>query len=298
MELTMQDPMAQLLGLEVEQVGERGVTLRTELRSEFCNTYGFAHGGFVYTVGHITAAMSEKLCGQRSAVVVDASSQYLRSLTQGPVRAESELLRRGKEMSMYRVHVRDGRGNVCMEQIFTLKTVDYPAAPLQEFKQTIFPAGPETEPDPVLTIAVPKLSPGFATFCHVYTMGRGENGMIYSADLFPETCNLYGAAHGGLIYTCCDTVVGGSAAFLLEKKPVTVSSSVQYLRSITQGPVRAEASVTRAGRQLLYYNVDVTDGTGKLSAVAQFVLQTVDYAAPGRMDDFFQRKAEQRKEQN
>ena len=159
MELTMQDPMAKLLGLEVEQVGEQGVTLRTELRTEFCNTYGFAHGGFVYTVGHITAAMSEKLCGQRSAVVVDASSQYLRSLTQGPVRAESELLRRGREMSMYRVHVRDGRGNVCMEQIFTLKTVEYPAAPLQEFKQTIFPAGPETAPDPVLTIPVSICAP-------------------------------------------------------------------------------------------------------------------------------------------
>jgi len=194
-------------------------------------------------------------------------------------------------MIVFRVYLRDGYGNLCMEQVITLKEVDYPAAKDVEFHQTIFPAGPEVEPDPELTIALPRLSVSYPRKCHIYALEKGESGMIYGADLFPEMCNLYGAAHGGLIYTCCDVAAGGSVSFLKEKKPVTVSSSIHFLRSITEGPVRAEGKLVREGRTMYYYNVDVTDGAGKLSAVAQFVLHIVNYAATAITEDEYKRKA-------
>lgn len=291
MEFEIKDPMARMLDIQIVQVGETGLTTRAEVQPDFCNAYSAAHGGYLYTLGHITAALSAQFCLGRQAVVVDADCQYVRSVLRFPVQLESELLRSGRELIVYRVHVRDGCGILSMEQTVTLKEVDYPEAAKPAFRQTIFPAGPDAEPDPELTIEIPRLSTSFAARCHIYVLGRGESGMIYGADLFPEVCNLYGAAHGGLIYTCCDVAAGGSAAFLMEKKPVTVSSSVHYLRSITTGPVRAEAKLVRAGRQMYYYNIEVTDGNGKLSAAAEFVLHLVDYQATGIQDEKYRKKA-------
>lgn len=275
MYIPITDPMAGLLGVAVESVLPDGIVTRSQVRPDFCNTYSLTHGGYLYALGHITAALSAKLCLGRSAVVVDVTSQYLQPLRTSPARGESQLLRSGRELMVWRVRILDGDGVECLRQTVLLKEVDFPAAAEPVFPVTIHPAAPEAAVDPVTGVAYPRLSTFFGGVCHAHILGRGADGMVYGADLYPDTTNLYGAAHGGMIYTCCDCAAGGSAAFLLGRQAVTVSSTIRYLRSITTGPVRAEVHLVRQGGTLLFYDVDVTDGNGVLSATAQFVLRTM-----------------------
>lgn len=284
------DPMAQMMGLEVCEVNENGIVIKGERKEDICNAYGFAHGGYVYALGHITAAVSAKACLGRNCVVVDASSQYLSSLQAFPAYGVSTLRRAGKELLVYTVKIKDANGRDCANQTITLKEVDYAPAEMQEREITIVHAQTGT-PDPVTNIVYPKVSPFFGKMCHVHNIGRGESGMIYGADLYPDTCNAYGTAHGGMIYTACDACTCGSAALLLEKKPVTVSSHISYLKGIKHGPIRAEAKLIRNGKQLMHYDVDVIDRDGNLAAVAQFTLQGVNYKNADNMDAMYKNKA-------
>lgn len=285
------DPFIKLLELEVEDVRENGLTAKSKLKPDFCNPYSSAHGGYVYALGHAAALLSAELCLGRPAVVVDAANQYESSLMVSPPRVKTQLIHAGPELIVFRARVLDGKGKLCLSQIITLKETAQPKQGLPEVRQTIFPATEDDPADPLTGVRYPQLSVFFPQLCHIYVMERGEKGMVYGADLFPDTCNAYGAAHGGMIYTCCDSVTGGSAAFLLEKRPVTVSSSIHFFRSATVSPIKAEAKLVRAGKHLIFYNVDITDGAGDLVAVAQFVMQSVDYKVTNKMGAEYQNMA-------
>lgn len=287
----IKDPFSRLIGLEVEEVRQTGLSTRAKLEKEFCNPYSAAHGGYVYAIGHASAALSAELCLGRRAVVVDAVNQYESSLMVSPARVKTQLIRAGRELIVYRVQVRNGKGKLCLSQVITLKEVDYPPVGPRAFRQTIFPGSEDSPVDPVTDIYYPRSSVFFTAVCRIFVLGRGKHGMIYGADIYPETSNIYGAAHGGMIYTCCDSASGGSAAFLLNKKPVTVSSSIHYLRSAMEGPVKAEAKLVRAGKHLLFYDVDVTDGSGELCAIAQFVMQSVEYKVTNELTPEYRKKA-------
>lgn len=285
------DLFAQKIGFEVRAVREKGLSARAVLKKKFCNTYSTAHGGYVYAVGHVAAEATAELCLGCAAVVTDASNLYERGLKGAYARAETELLFRDPARIVCRVRVLDPKGMLCLNQIVTLRETAAPRTGPAQLHETLFPAGEDAPLDPVFGARFPHYSPFFGEVCHVFVLGRGKRSMIYAADIHPDTSSVYGAAHGGMIYTLCDVVTCGSAAFLLEKKPVTVSSGIQYLRPATVGPVRAEATLIRAGKQLLFYDVDITDGNGDLTAVAQFVLQSVNYEITNKMTPGYQIRA-------
>ena len=283
------DPFTRMLGLEVEEAQETGLTARAKLKREFCNTYSTAHGGYVYSLGHAAAVLSAELCLGRRVQVSDVSNQYESSLTGPCARIKTVLQTAGPDL-ICRVKVLDSKGKLCLSQIIRLRDAEQTCIPF-EFHQTIIPGDENSPVDPVTGIYYPRLSVFFSAVCHVHVLGRGEKGMIYGADLYPETIDACGAAHGGLIYTVCDSAAGGSAAFLLEKKPVTVSSSIHYFRPITTGPVRAVTRLVREGKQLLFYDMDITDGSGEPAAVAQFIMQSVDYKLTNPLQPEYRNKA-------
>lgn len=291
MEYEIKDPLARLLGIRVERVKDNGIVTGLEIRPDFRNPYFLTHGGCLYTLGHITAALTAQICLGRQIVVVDANNQYISPLMESPAVAESEIVRSGRELIVCRVRISDGNGKLCMSQTVLMKEVDFPPAAELTAVPTLFPAGADAPLDPVTGVAYPRISPIFGEVLHMFVVGRGETGMIYGADLYPETCNLFGAAHGGMIYTCCDAAASGSAAFLMDRKTVTVSSNIRYLRSIRTGPLRAEGRLVRSGKSTMFYDVDVTDGEGVLSAVAQVVVQCVDYKVSDTVPAEYRRNA-------
>lgn len=285
MKYEVRDPFAKLIGVEVMEWSETALETRSKVDERVCNLYATAHGGYVYALGHITAALAAQVCLGRSCVVVDVSSQYLCALRAPEARTRAALVREGRELLVYRTEIRDVQGALCCTQTVTLKAVEYPEAPVTEVIPTIVPATEDTPPEPITGARFPRPSPHFGSVCHVYNLGPREDGMRYAVDLYPDICNLYGGLHGGALYTMCDLVTGGTATFLQGKRPVTVSSGIHFLRSARVGPVYAQSHLLRAGKSLLFYTVDITDGIGALVATAEFVLQSVEFKAVRGSDD-------------
>lgn len=271
------DPFAKKLGLSVVEVNEGGLTAEVKINPDFCNTYSAAHGAFTYSIGQIAAVLSGEFCLGRQTAVVDVSNIHECSLLGKSARIRTKLVDANFDTIVYRVRVLDAKGKLCLSQIVTLRDTALPPKALSDFRQTIFTAGEDDPVDPVTEVAYPHLSVFFPALFGIHILGRGEKGLIYGCDIRPDTCDIYGLAHSSLIYTCCDCVAGGSAAFLLDKKPVTVSSSIHYIRSAEVGPISAEARLIRTGKSLLFYDVDVFDGNGGLVALAHFVMHVVDY---------------------
>ena len=278
------DPFAKKLGLSVVELHEDGLTAEVKIKPDFCNTYSAAHGAFTYSIGQIAAVLSGEFCLGRQTVAVDVSNMHECSLLGKSARIRTKLIDAGADTIAYRVHVMDAKGKLCLSQIVTLRDTAKPRKELSDFRQTVFTAGKDEPVDPVTGVAYPHISVFFPALFGIHILGRGEKGLIYGCDIRPDSCDIYGGAHSSLIYTCCDCVAGGSAAFLLDKKPVTVSSSIHYIRSAEIGPISAEARLIRTGKNLLFYDVDVTDGGGVLVAAAHFVMHIVDYKTRRDLD--------------
>jgi len=277
MPIELRDPYARFLNLTVVHQTETELTTHAPVDDSVCNIFSIAHGGFAYSVGHITAALAAQLCLGRQTVVVDVSSQYLCALRAPLAKTRAAIVRAGREMTVCRAEVRDARDTLCCVHTVTLKTVDYPESPVTQAQPTLFPAPPDTPPDPVTGFVFPRHGTHFARRCHIFNLGPSGDGMRYAADLYPELCNLYGALHGGVLYTLCDAAAGGSATFLRNKRCVTVSSGIHFLRSARHGPITAQSHFLRVGKRLLFCQTDLTDGEAAPVATAEFVLQAVDF---------------------
>ena len=99
---------------------------------------------------------------------------------------------------------------------------------------------------------------------------------MYALDLNQNNCDTKGYAHPAAMFTVADSAVGGSLVRIEKKKPVTVSASIHYLAKAEAGLVEARPRLTRGGRALYFYDVDLVDGNGTTAAVAQFVVQSLE----------------------
>lgn len=79
-----------------------------------------------------------------------------------------------------------------------------------------------------------------------------------------------GVVHGGAIASLIDTATAFAIISLLapREKVTTVDLSISYLRPAVGGPLRAIATVVRAGRRLFVVSAEVFDKQGKLIATA------------------------------
>ncbi len=99
-------------------------------------------------------------------------------------------------------------------------------------------------------------------------IGKDENGDYYAeagVELMPESMNLHGAVHGGLIYGLADCVAG-VAARCDGNDYVTQSAYINFLRNTGHGAVRARADIVRRGRHMAVIRVTVHDDADRLLA--------------------------------
>jgi acyl-CoA thioesterase len=76
--------------------------------------------------------------------------------------------------------------------------------------------------------------------------------------------------HGGAIASLIDTATAFAVATTFEKgdNAATVDMTVHYMRPVTEGTVRCEAKLLRAGKRLLTVSAEVFNEQGKLTASA------------------------------
>ena len=110
----------------------------------------------------------------------------------------------------------------------------------------------------------------FMAYNHIQitVIGEDANGDHYaevSVELRPESMNLHGAVHGGLLYGLADCVAG-IAARCDGSDYVTQSAHINFLRNTNHGTVFARAEVIRRGRRMAVIHVTVRDGEDNLLA--------------------------------
>jgi len=276
MAFEIREPMAQRLGLTVAEVSSDGMVTLAENRQEFCNRYGIAHGGFLHTLAHVTALLScQQSLGGRWQLR-DASCQFLRALRQFPAKTRVRRLGGSDDAPVYTGEVYDAKGSLCFVQSMALQRApEHEGAPYTHtpiiLSASPMPADLEVEPP------FPCLSTSFSRYLNCYSIRRQGTGLVYALDLNEVNCDENGVAHPAAMFTVADSAVGGSLVRLEKKSPITVSASIRYLAPATRGLVAAIPRLTRGGRILYYYDVDIVDGTGTLAAVAQFVIQNLEH---------------------
>ena len=87
--------------------------------------------------------------------------------------------------------------------------------------------------------------------------------------------NPYGIVHGGVYATMADTAAG-IAARTDGRDYVTQCSTLNYLRSQSEGLLRAEARVRHRGRSTCVVEVNVTGTDGKLLAIGTMTFFCLD----------------------
>ncbi len=86
----------------------------------------------------------------------------------------------------------------------------------------------------------------------------------------PELLQNRGVLHGGATASLIDSASAFAILTILEEgqSTTTVDLTVHYLRTVTEGRVRARAHVLRAGRRMITVSVEVTDEGQALVATA------------------------------
>ncbi len=98
----------------------------------------------------------------------------------------------------------------------------------------------------------------------------GEDRARCSMKLTGDHRNAYGGVMGGAIYTLADLAFAVASNFGKENATVSMVSQANFL-SMSKGEVLyADAELVKDGRSTCFYEVRVSDDTGKLIAVVSF----------------------------
>ena len=99
----------------------------------------------------------------------------------------------------------------------------------------------------------------------------GKDFAVVEGKLRPEALNPLNIAHGGFVYSMCDTAAG-VAVGVTGRSCVTLSSNIHYLRPSTGSALRAEGRIIKDGSHIVMVESTVTDESGSVTAKACFEL--------------------------
>jgi len=84
-----------------------------------------------------------------------------------------------------------------------------------------------------------------------------------------NNCNLYGFAHGGILFTLCDSA-SGLVTYASGYYNVTLDASINYIKSATKGEVYCVCKTLHQGRKTCINQVQIFSETKQLLTNATF----------------------------
>jgi uncharacterized protein (TIGR00369 family) len=104
----------------------------------------------------------------------------------------------------------------------------------------------------------------------VRVVRRHADGVTIECGTRDDLRNSAGVVHGGVAATLADAAIGIALASHFDgRRPCTTTDlKINYLSAIAQGKIIARSHLLRVGKKLCVGRVDITDGQGKLVAVA------------------------------
>ncbi|MBR5571784.1 MAG: PaaI family thioesterase [Oscillospiraceae bacterium] len=108
---------------------------------------------------------------------------------------------------------------------------------------------------------------------HVRIVDVDDGVGVVELDVHPESLNIWGTTHGGLLYSLSDVACGCAVLTVRPESHVTVTGSMDYLRPApATGRVIATGRVTKMGGKLAYCDSEIRDGAGTLIATGRAVM--------------------------
>ena len=112
-------------------------------------------------------------------------------------------------------------------------------------------------------------SNAFMRHNHIHAEPAGPDRAQAILDIVPESRNPYGILHGGAFYTLADCACG-CACRMDGRKYVTLQGGLNFLKSVSEGRVTAQATVRHRGRTTCLVEVEITAETGALLVKGDF----------------------------
>jgi 1,4-dihydroxy-2-naphthoyl-CoA hydrolase len=127
-----------------------------------------------------------------------------------------------------------------------------------------------------------RLEVGLVKLLGVRVEEASGDRVVLSCPVTPDLYQPFGLVHGGVHATLAETAasVGGALWFGDRGKVVGVSNHTDFLRAVREGELRAEAAPLARGRTSQLWQVEISDGQGRLVAHAKVRLQNLT-EAPG-----------------
>ena len=108
---------------------------------------------------------------------------------------------------------------------------------------------------------------------HISVVDVDDGVGVAALDIYPESLNVWGTPHGGLLYTLSDVACGCAVLTVRPESHVTVTGSMDYLRPApAKGRVIATGRVTKMGGKLAYCDAELRDEEGALIATGRAVM--------------------------
>lgn len=108
---------------------------------------------------------------------------------------------------------------------------------------------------------------------HISVVDVDDGVGVVAVDIRPESLNVWGTPHGGLLFTLSDVACGCAVLTVRPESHVTVTGSMDYLRPApTKGRVIATGRVTKMGGKLTYCDSELRDEEGTLIATGRAVM--------------------------
>jgi acyl-CoA thioesterase len=105
------DTLAQLLGIEMQEVRDGYARAIMPLREDLKNAGGTAHGGALFTLADAAFAAASNSYGSL-AVAVNTSMAYLKPGLKGVLTAECKELSKGSKLATYHAEITDEAGTL------------------------------------------------------------------------------------------------------------------------------------------------------------------------------------------
>lgn len=275
MSIAIKDPLAKMLDLQIVSAEENSLTTSADCMTDVTNRYGIAHGGYLHTLAHLTSVLAAEQFLGGSWEADYASCQFLRALRQFPAKTTATLVTAKGCAPLLRSEVYDAKGMLCFTQLMGLR----PAAPALQQPKTHTPKILHANPMPAdldVEPPFPCMSTSFSRLLNCYSIRKQGTGLVYALDLIEKNCDANGFVHPAAVFTLADAAAGGSLVRIEKKSPITVSAFIRFLEHGEDGMVEAIPRLTRGGRALYFYDVDIIDGAGRPVAAGQFVIQNLD----------------------
>jgi uncharacterized protein (TIGR00369 family) len=114
-----------LLGIQLHEVHEDGITIKCKIKPKLLNFAGVLHGGVTATLADVAVGIATtRHYKGRPITTVEMKINYFRALPSGVVYARARLLRTGSTLCVGEVEIRDDQNNLAGIAIVTYILLD------------------------------------------------------------------------------------------------------------------------------------------------------------------------------